>query len=171
LDFHPEIEQIHLSAATMEGTPWLETQTEEFVIFHGVLLKYQGADTDVILPNNVEHIGSDAFEGCHTVTSVTALENSLLTELTHRAFAGASSLRTVDLPNLTTIPGSAFDGCPALETVFLPRSVKHLLPPSLPDNSAIFLYAGTREEWEEITFYDNDSKAEWTARVIFQNES
>ncbi len=170
LDFHPEIEQIYLTAAIMEGTPWLEAQTEDFVIFRGVLLKYQGAGTDVILPDTVRSIGSGAFEGCHTVTSVTATENSPLRELGSRAFTGADSLKTVDLPNLELLEGTAFDGCPALETVSLPSSVLHLLPDP-PDNSAVFLYAGTRKDWEKITFYNDDSKAKWEARVIFQNES
>ncbi len=170
LDLPPEYGKLYFTSASMEGTPWLESQTEEFVIFRGILLKYQGVATDVILPDTVRSIGSGAFEGCHTVTSVTATENSLLTELGYLAFTGADSLKTVELPNLEIVEGSAFDGCPALETVSLPPSVLHLLPDP-PDNSAVFLYAGTRKDWEKITFYNDDSKAKWEARVIFQGES
>ena len=63
-----------------------------------------------------------------------------------------------------------FDEDPDLETVILPRSVLHLLPDP-PDNAAVFLYAGTREDWDKITFYTDESKAKWEARTIFENQS
>ncbi len=169
IDCPSENDGIYFTASTMEGTRWLESQTEDFVIFHGTLLKYQGKTADVVLPDHIRYVAGGAFEGCHTVTSVTASENSLLKELSSRVFAGADSLKTVHLPNLEMLPGSAFEDCPALETVYLPLSIKHLLP-DLPDNSAVFLYAGTRKEWEKIAFYNDDCKVEWEGRVIFQNK-
>ena len=170
LDFPPEGDRIYLSAASFAGTPWLESQTEEFVIFRGILLKYQGNAANVVLPDEVRSIGSGAFDGCHTVSSVTASERSLLKKLGYQAFTGADSLKTVSLPNLEYLEGSAFNGCPDLETVILPRSVLHLLPDP-PDNAAVFLYAGTREDWDKITFYTDESKAKWEARTIFENQS
>ena len=169
-DCPSEGDRIYLSAASFAGTPWLESQTEEFVIFRGILLRYQGNATDVILPDTVQYIGHGAFTGCHDVVSVTASENSHLTELGHQVFTGADSLKTVVLPNLEFLEGSAFHGCPALETVSLPPSVLHLLRDP-PDNSAVFLYTGTREDWEKITFYSDESKVKWEARTIFQNGS
>ena len=148
----------------------MESQTGEFVILAGILLKYQGNAADVVLPDEVRSIGSGAFDGCHTVSSVTASERSLLKKLGYQAFTGADSLKTVSLPNLEYLEGSAFNGCPDLETVILPRSVLHLLPDP-PDNAAVFLYAGTREDWDKITFYTDESKAKWEARTIFENQS
>ena len=169
-DLPPESDRIHLHAASIEGTLWMESQTGEFVILAGILLKYQGSAADVVLPDEVRSIGNGAFDGCHTVSSVTASERSLLKKLGYQAFTGADSLKTVSLPNLEYLEGSAFNGCPDLETVILPRSVQHLLPDP-PDNAAVFLYAGTREDWDKITFYTDESKAKWEARTIFENQS
>jgi hypothetical protein len=166
----PPDSHIYPSSTSMDGTLWLESQTDDFVILSGSLLKYQGSGTDILLPDIVRQIIPDAFQGCHTVTSVTATDNSLLTSLGYRAFAGADSLKNVYLPNLEVLEGTAFNDCPALETVYLPPSITGLLPDP-PESAAVFLYAGTREAWEQITFYSEDSKAAWEAVVIFEQES
>ena len=42
----------------------------DFNINHGVLNKYTGSDTDVIIPDDVTYINQWAFLNCKTVTSV-----------------------------------------------------------------------------------------------------
>ncbi len=170
IDYRPKNDGIYLDAASMEGTPWLEAQTDEFVIFNRILVKYQGTDSDVVLPDDVWYIGYYAFDGCHTVTSVTASENSLLQSLNSYAFTGATSLKTVDLPNLESISGEAFAGCPALETVYLPPSVNFMYLPPATDHVTVYLYAGTEKDWKKIEFYNDDCKAGWEACVTFENE-
>jgi len=170
IDYRPQNDGIYLDAASMEGTPWLEAQTDEFVIFNGILIKYQGKDTDVVLPDNVWYIGYYAFDGCHTVTSITASGNSLLQSIPSFAFTGASSLKTVDLPNLESIDGKAFEGCPALETVYLPLSVNYMYRAPAADNPTVYLYAGTKKEWERIDFYDDAAKAGWDACITFATD-
>ncbi len=170
IDYRPQNDGIYLDAASMEGTPWLAAQTEEFVIFNGILVKYQGKDSDVVLPDDVWCIGYYAFDGCHTVTSVTASESSLLQSLNSYAFTGATSLKTVDLPNLKSISGEAFAGCPALETVYLPPSVNFLYLPPPTDRATVYLYAGTEKDWKKIDFQNDDCKAGWEACVTFRNE-
>lgn len=167
IDYRPQNDGIYLDAAAVAGTPWLESQTDEFVIFNGILVKYQGSASDVVLPDDVWIIGRYAFDGCHTVTSVTASESSLLTSLYSHAFTGASSLKAVNLPNLEGIYGTAFEGCPALETVYVPLSVNFLCYAPAADNPTAYLYAGTEKDWEKIDFHDDDSRVGWTACITF----
>ena len=167
IDYRPENDGIYLDASALEGTPWLESQTDEFVIFNGILVRYQGEASDVVLPDDVWAIGRYAFDGCHTVTSVTASESSLLTSLSSHTFTGASSLKIVDLPSLEGIYGTAFEGCPALETVYVPLSVNFLCYAPAADNPTVYLYAGTEKDWERIDFWDDDSRAGWDACITF----
>lgn len=53
-----------------EGTAWLKNYAGDFVIFGTMLLKYNGNDDMVLIPNTVTRIASYAFEGCTGVTSV-----------------------------------------------------------------------------------------------------
>lgn len=53
-----------------EGTAWLNNYAGDFVIFGTVLVKYNGNDDLVLLPNTITRIASYAFEGCTGVTSV-----------------------------------------------------------------------------------------------------
>jgi hypothetical protein len=106
----------------LDGTAWLEAQTDEFVSFNGILLKYQGNDSEVVIPDDIRAIVGGAFDDCPHVISVTASENAAPIEIHLYAFNGATSLETVNLPNLTAMYGSAFEDCPALKTVYLPTS-------------------------------------------------
>ena len=170
IDYRPKNDGIYLDAASMEGTPWLEEQTDEFVIFNGILVKYQGKDSNVVLPDDVWCIGYYAFDGCHTVTSVSASENSLLQSLGSYALTGATSLKTVDLPNLADVSGQAFEGCPALETVYIPLSVTFMVYAPPADCTAVFLYAGTEKNWKRIDFFDTESQTGWTERITLGKE-
>ena len=42
----------------------------DFVIEDGVLIKYKGDDSDVVIPDSVTSIGDFAFQDCTNLTSV-----------------------------------------------------------------------------------------------------
>ena len=70
---------------------------------------------DLVIPNNVTSIGSYAFEGCSSLTSVT-IGNSV-TSIGNAAFY-CSSLTSITIPNsVTSIGNSAFYGCSKLTSV------------------------------------------------------
>lgn len=163
----PAQNNVTFASYALEGTAWLEAQTEEFVTFNGALLKYQGDRRDVVLPDTIRAIVGGAFENCPAVTSVTASDNSQLTDIINNAFTGASSLETVNIPNVRVVYGTAFDGCSSLKTVYLPASLESL-GYSVPDCSATFIYTGTLDEWKQVTFSSDEQKAEWDARIIIQ---
>ena len=90
------------------------TEVTEYAIH-----KYAFYDCDdlisVTIPDNVT-IGSDAFHGCNSLTSVIIEEG--VTSIGSFAFSGCSSLTSVTIPNSVTSIGSyAFKGCSALASV------------------------------------------------------
>ena len=97
----------------------------DFVIKNGVLEKYKGRDSDVIVPEGVTCIGDYAFLWCWSLKSVTLPEG--LTSIGKEAFSGCSSLRSVTLPEgLTSIEDSAFFRCSSLTSVNLPEGLKSI---------------------------------------------
>ena len=52
----------YIGDAAFEHTPWLETQTDNFVIVgDGILLKYFGSSRQIVIPDGVKEICGDAF--------------------------------------------------------------------------------------------------------------
>ncbi len=64
--------------------------TSDFQIENGTLVRYNGTDSVVVLPNEVEFIGVDAFAGCSHVTEVTLPVR--LTAIQPAAFADCSQV-------------------------------------------------------------------------------
>lgn len=156
-----------------------EADADGFVIEDGSLRKYEGNDTDVVIPDvvtsisnyafkdctnlksitipkGVSYISYCAFEGCNNLSEINvseenhwyAGENGCLynemkteivawpgakgdieipesvTEISERAFAGASGLNSIKLPNsLNNIGEYAFYNCSNLSSVKLPQNL------------------------------------------------
>ena len=85
------------------------------------------SSTDIELPSvidgkSVTSIGSDAFEYCTSLTSVTIPES--VTRIGDDAFGWCAGLTSITIPDsVTRIGGSAFSGCTGLTSVTIPNSV------------------------------------------------
>ncbi len=96
-----------------------------FIIENGVLTKYNGPGGDVMIPDSVTCIGSSAFTGCESLTSV-IIPNSV-TEIGGGAFASCSSLKSVTIPGSVTKFGDyMFTCCDSLESVTIGNGVTSL---------------------------------------------
>ena len=73
--------------------------------YHCSGLKRLNSDTDgvFIIPDNVTSIGSNAFDGCDSLTSCTI--GSGVTSIASRAFYGCSSLSSITIPDSVTSIG------------------------------------------------------------------
>jgi len=75
--------------------------------------------TELVIPDGVTSIKSDAFSGCSGLTSVT-IPNSV-TSIESYAFYNCSGLTSIEIPNsVTNIGNNAFSGCSKLKKVIAP---------------------------------------------------
>lgn len=97
----------------------------DFVIRGGVLEKYNGAATEVVIPNSVKIIGNQAFYNCKGITSVDIPDS--VQEIGLWAFYECKALPHITIPDsVQKIGQSAFEGCTALAAVVIPDSVKEI---------------------------------------------
>ncbi len=81
--------------------------------------------TSYAMPNTVTTIGSSAFLGCNSISSIT-LSNSL-TSIGASVFKDCTSLASIMIPNsVTSIGGGAFSGCTSLTSITIPNTVSSI---------------------------------------------
>ena len=74
------------------------------------------------IPDGVTKVGSSAFIGCSSLTSIT-IPNSV-TEIGYSVFEGCTNLKSITIPNgVTSIGDSAFEDCTSLTSITIPNSV------------------------------------------------
>ena len=78
--------------------------------------------TSITIPDSVTSIGSSAFRGCSGLTSITIPDS--VTSIGSSAFRGCSGLTSITIPDsVTSIGSSAFSGCSGLTSVTISDSV------------------------------------------------
>lgn len=106
-----------------------EADANGFVIENGVLTKYQGTATNVVIPDGVTSIGYSAFYDNDSIISITVPESVTIIEGDQNLFRGAfkncDNLMTVNLSNgLQIIGKNAFADCKNLMNITIPSSVR-----------------------------------------------
>ncbi|MBR3277918.1 MAG: leucine-rich repeat protein [Lachnospiraceae bacterium] len=88
---------------------------------NGVLVKYRGYGSDVVIPDGVTRVGDSAFEDCGLLR--VTIPNSV-TSIGDSAFKDCCLLDKVTIPNsVTSIGEYAFYGCEGLTSVTIGNSV------------------------------------------------
>lgn len=128
----------YIGAFAFEGTPYLTSNKEDFVILgNGILLDVNTSAQSITLPDEVLQVGAGAFYNNKNIKSVVVPEG--VSGLGMRAFAGCTVLRSVSLPqSLVLLDKEAFSGCTALQSVVVPKNV------SLIGESAFFGCTGIK---------------------------
>lgn len=121
----------------------------DFLVNGGVLLAYNGSDSQVFVPGGIRVIAAEVFAGHEEIESV-RLPDSVLV-VGEAAFEGCTGLRQVNLgAGVEQIKDRAFAGCSRLEAVKLPASVQ--TAGVLAFGDAEVIYNGDRpEETYEIS--------------------
>lgn len=105
-----------LNGYQFRDTPWQQEYPADFVIEGaGVLMRYQGSEPVVEIPETVAYIGAGAFRSLD-ITGVVLPES--VRHVADSAFAGCASLEEVVLPQtVNAVSANAFSGCESLATV------------------------------------------------------
>lgn len=89
------------------------------------LVKYNGTEATVTVPNSVRTIGHEAFSGNTSITEVVI--PSSVTKVDFSAFENCPNLLKVTMgSNVKTIGASAFSGCTSLKSISLPAKTSEL---------------------------------------------
>ncbi len=108
--------------------------------------------TSITIPNSVTSIGNYAFRGCSSLTSVT-IGNSV-TSIGSSAFYNCKSLTSVTIPDsVTSIGGYAFEECTSLTSITIPDSVTSIGSYAFYNCDALtyVYYGGTLENKQGMT--------------------
>lgn len=105
----------HIEKYFFEETKWKRDQTDAFVICgDGILVAYNGSESEVNIPDTVKQIGPAAFEDCTFIRKVAIPET--VTSINQEAFSGCTNLSEVVIPeSVTAIDGLAFQDTPWLK--------------------------------------------------------
>jgi|GEM_PF-1875743 len=107
----------------MIGIPAQAVDSGAFTVVNGVLTKYAGTETDLVIPNDlgIVSIGESAFSGCSALKAI-AFPDSV-TSIGAYAFKGCG-LTAVSIPvSVDSIGDGAFLGCSGLKSVAIPGHI------------------------------------------------
>ncbi len=93
-----------------------------FYIENTVLIKYNGTESRVVIPDYIKKIGENAFAENHFVTSI--IMGSGVYEIGKGAFSYCRNLKEITLLNgLKIIGENAFAWCKNLKKIIIPQTV------------------------------------------------
>ena len=103
------------------------SNASDFVIKDGVLKKYSGTESEVIIPNGVTIIGFEAFKRCNSLEKVVIPDG--VTKIRSNAFSECGGLTEVTIPkSVSTIGQLAFYHCKSLTNLTIDFGVKKIEP-------------------------------------------
>ena len=109
--------------------------TGKFTIEDGVLLRYQGKQKQVMIPDSVKEIEDKAFYGNKYIENVSMPDS--VKELGNKFFMNCENLKKVKFSDaIEEIPYAAFYNCRNLKEFSLPDGLKRI-------DAKAFYYAGT----------------------------
>ena len=145
----------------------VKTSAADFEIHAGVLTKYHGKDTSVVIPDGIQEIGAGCFSGFRYLTSVVLPDG--LKVISDGAFSGCSSLEKINIPDSVTRIGNentfssadTFRCCSKLKTVLISNTTYERLCPQIEERHP-YLRHGAVIDWGWSAF--------WRGRIGFPHD-
>ncbi len=93
-----------------ENTAWMGKQGD-YVVVNGMLIKYKGIATDILIPSTVTYIYDYVFKGNELITSLAFANGTNISAIQGETFVGCSNLNSVTFRStLETLDMGAFEG-------------------------------------------------------------
>ena len=180
----------HLIYAKIDKPGKFTIKPNTIDIARGTFLNHTNL-TDIIIPESVERISDNAFEGCINLTSITipkkvkyigisafkscakltniTIPNSV-TKLGNSAFRDCIGLKNVHIQNgLKNIEDGVFRGCTGLESITIPDSIENI-GYSFSDCSKLkFVNISDIAAWCNISFVSEKSNPLYYAEKLYLN--
>jgi hypothetical protein len=126
-------ELVKMGYGVFNYTPWMKSQTDEYVVLAGTLIAYNGKSTSLQVPDGTKYVtgglfpfyqeGNDYLFYGGRITSV-KLPDGLL-GINDGAFGDCNKLESITIPDSVTYIGrNAFSDCKALSYVKLPANLE-----------------------------------------------
>jgi len=151
------------SANSFENTKWLDSLKDEFVVVNGYLIKYNGNDKTVKIPEGVTNIASDVFSNNNRIEKVIFSKD--VENVWANAFAQCENLKEVELnEGLKMINLAAFWQCNNVKKVKLPASLEILGAENFTRKTHMICYGENKELTEKIKdghFYSYEIIEKW----------
>ena len=172
----PEVS--HIGAFAFEGTKYLDSSREEFLILgNGILTDVNTNASEVVIPAGVKQLAGGLFYRNTNIVSVVIPDT--VTSIGMRAFVGCTSLKTADLPeSLVVLEKEAFYNCTSLKNAVIPASVEiigdsvYLGCKSLTtvkNNSSAPVSSGMFAGCTSLKYVMNSSATEYVGSYAFYN--
>lgn len=117
------------------GTKWARNFPDDYIVVNGVLIRYKGEQSNVVIPNNVKEIGFEAFAFSEDLKEIVIPKT--VTKIGAYAFSNCESLELVTIQNPNTEPGDrSFCDCPNIKRIICDG--KSVLVDSAKDNADDF---------------------------------
>lgn len=110
------------------NTAFSKSFTDGIVNFNGILLQYTGNASNVVIPNDINIIGKNAFKGNNKVITIHIPTN--VETIKESAFENCSSLKEIIVDGKTSslkdIENNAFSNCVALENISFSNAINKI---------------------------------------------
>lgn len=115
----------YIGEGAFVGTLWLENNKKDLIVAgDGILIKYQGKQSRVVLESNIKHVNERTFENNNKLCEVVFSKN--IKEIKEGAFQNCKNLRRVNIPSgLQTIGSYSFYES-GITSIHIPGSVKSI---------------------------------------------
>ena len=126
-DFYSLDEDTVESLTEEDVAKWVAKKTKpsqrpEFEINNDTLVKYNGTNKEITLPDEVIVIGKYAFlDDDYKDTGIVSVIGNNVTTILGSAFRGCKQLKSITFPNCESVGEAAFIWCSSLSDVYIPK--------------------------------------------------